>query len=265
MALVVYQGQFEPFASGVAKDSSGTIVPLVGALAFSMRFARSSVLAIDHASATILNPNAGLWQYAWQPGNTAIASSYEAWLTHTPTGGNPRDLPEFPIEIISHAPAVVYTGIVPVYATVQDFANYMADDLTAVPADAVAERLLRRAELEVDTLLAGFGAPYDDTGLKYAPSTDLTAPQFAALTRAVCAQAKYHLIMGDEFFDSWQYDSWQGPDFAAKGKLGYFSPRVALELAGQGIARSPGISSVVTSYLGSSQARLGLLTHLRAN
>jgi hypothetical protein len=151
------------------------------------------------------------------------------------------------------------------YATYVDFTTYLQDSALTLPNQATSERLLQRCELEVDTLLAGYGAPYDSTGLKYNPPTDLTTTQAAALSRAVCAQAGYHLVMGDEFFSQGQYDSWQGPDFAAKGKLPYFGPRVALELSGQGIARTPGVSSVSTSWYNSLAARLGGLGHVRAN
>jgi hypothetical protein len=149
------------------------------------------------------------------------------------------------------------------YATYVDFTSYLQDSGLTLPNQATSERLLQRCELEVDTLLAGFGVPNDSTGLKYDPATDLQAWQAAALSRAVCAQAEYHLVMGDEFFVQGQYDSWQGPDFAAKGELPYFGPKVSLELANTGIARAPGVTSVSTSYLGT--ARRGWLTNIRAN
>lgn len=150
------------------------------------------------------------------------------------------------------------------YATYADLEAYLEDSDVTVP-DEAGERLIARCEYEVDTLLAGFGVPNDSTGLKYDPTTDLEDWQSAALNRAVCAQAEYHLVMGDDFFVQGQYDSWQGPDFAAKGKLPYFGPKVALELAGTGIARTAGLSSIQTSFLGTEAARRGWLTNIRAN
>lgn len=151
------------------------------------------------------------------------------------------------------------------YASSTDLTAYLQDSDVTAPDPTPAERLLMRCELEVDTLLAGYGQPNDSTGLKYNPATDLQTWQAAKLNRAVCAQAEYHLVMGDDFFIQGQYDSWQGPDFAAKGKMPYFGPKVALELAGTGIARSAGLSSIETSFLGTEAARRGWLTNVRAN
>ncbi len=150
------------------------------------------------------------------------------------------------------------------YAQSDDLTAYLLDSGVSPPADSLAvDRLISRCEIDVDSLLIGFGVPNDSTGLKYDPSTDLIAFQAAALSRAVCAQAEYVLTQGPGFFVEGQYDSWQGPDFGAKGQLPYFGPRVALELAGTGLARTPGLSSIQTSSLATS-ARNGL-THIRAN
>jgi hypothetical protein len=152
------------------------------------------------------------------------------------------------------------------YAQLADLTAYLEDSDVSAPTDIFAgARLIERAEFEVDTLLVGFGQPSDETGLKYNPATDLQPWQAAALARAVCAQAEYRLIMGDEFFAQGQYDSWQGPDFAAKGKLPYFGPKVAYELNGTGIARTAGVSSISTSYLGTEASRRGWLSRIRAN
>lgn len=145
-------------------------------------------------------------------------------------------------------------------ADVEDYIEgWVTDD-----ADALA-RLMRRCELDVDTLLAGFGAPNDTSGLKYDPAADLQDWQSDALTRACCAQVEYRFAQGETFFVEGQYDSWQGPDFAAKGKLPYFGPKVSVELSRTGIARVPGVTSVSTSYLSSPVSRWGWLTNIRAN
>lgn len=151
------------------------------------------------------------------------------------------------------------------YSSYADLQAYLLDSSATVPDAPTSERLLQRCERDIDSLLIGFGVPNDSTGLKYTPSTDLQTWQAVALSRAVCAQAEYLLTQGPGFFVEGQYDSWQGPDFAAKGKLPYFGPKVALELAGTGIARTPGLSSINTSFLGSSASRRGWLTNLRAN
>lgn len=146
------------------------------------------------------------------------------------------------------------------YAQQADVESYIEGWVTD-NADALA-RLIQRCERDVDTLLLGFGVP-NSTGLKYAPATDLQDWQAAALARAVCAQVEYRFNSGESFMASGQYDSWQGPDFAAKGKLPYFGPKVAMELAGTGIARTSGLSSIATSSLGAN--RSGWLTNIRAN
>lgn len=156
---------------------------------------------------------------------------------------------------MSTTPTTYYAQQADVEAYIE---GWVTDD-----ANALA-RLIRRCELDVDTLLAGFGVPYDDSGLKYHPATDLQQWQTDALTRAVCAQVEYRFNQGEAFFTQDQYDSWQGPDFAAKGRLGYFGPKVSVELGRTGIARAAGVTSVSTSFLGARTNRVGL-DNVRAN
>lgn len=152
----------------------------------------------------------------------------------------------------------------PTYALQTDLEAYLEDSPLTMPAGGVADRLLGRAERDVDTLLVGYGALNATTGLKYDPAVDLEAWQVLALNRATCAQAEYRLRMGEDFFIVAQYDRQQGPDFTIEGELPYIGPQVERELQATGLIRAYGVKSVSTSAV-DPYSRYGLLGHVRAN
>lgn len=121
-----------------------------------------------------------------------------------------------------------------IYATITDCRDYIdtADDGVA---DADLEKVLDAAEHDVDNALI---TPVADnrsaTGLRYDPSA-LLPWQTVALTRAVCAQVEYRLVMGPDFFIQAQHDRVQGPDFRTFGRLPYLGPKAVRELEGSGL------------------------------
>lgn len=122
------------------------------------------------------------------------------------------------------------------YATQADFEAYVEGWTTE---DAAAlERLLQRAERDVDRLLSGVRGT-GVGGLKLIPA-DLETWQAEALARAVCAQGEYAITMGDEFLVRDQYDEAQGPQFRQKGKLSRIGPKVWIELDGVGLLAGSG-------------------------
>ena len=84
----------------------------------------------------------------------------------------------------------------PVYATAADLRDYAQDSGVMIPADdAEAERLLVRAELDVD-LIAG-PWPILSTGRKFDPPT-LPVTAREALRRSTCAQSVFRIAQGED-------------------------------------------------------------------
>lgn len=130
------------------------------------------------------------------------------------------------------------------YATLTDLRAYapVAADPGALN-DAAAQRVLDHAERDVDAQLAvPAGTARQPSGLKYDPAT-LEAWKRAALSRAVCAQAEYRLVMGEEFFIKAQHENVRGPDFSTSGRLPEIGPKVDRELAGTGLQRPSSASA----------------------
>lgn len=118
----------------------------------------------------------------------------------------------------------------PTYTTRADVEAYGV----TLPAGAEGDRLVDRAERDVDNLLGPY--PRDpDTGLKWDVAR-LYDWQAAALARAVAAQAEYLVAVGPAALVTPSATVVKGPDFeltydtaaAARPAVG---PRVALELA----------------------------------
>jgi hypothetical protein len=83
------------------------------------------------------------------------------------------------------------------YATEQDLEEYLLDaEGIDVPEGEAAERLLARAEADVDLVLGPI-ARNATTGRKIDPAT-LTTIQRAALSRATCAAAEWRLAMDED-------------------------------------------------------------------
>lgn len=128
------------------------------------------------------------------------------------------------------------------YATAADLRSYARDSGVTVPADdADAERVLDRAEIDVD-LIAG-PWPYLSTGRKFDPPT-LPVTAFQALRRGTCAQALFRLAQGEELLIG------TADGIAAIGGIAFSSsplprigPRVWEELAGHGLMVRSGIAA----------------------
>lgn len=88
---------------------------------------------------------------------------------------------------------IMGTGTGPAYATIEDLTAYLREDgipTARIPDDEAAERLLARAEREVDRAIGG--PPHPTRRRRLEPSL-LTAAQAEALARATCAQASFLL------------------------------------------------------------------------
>lgn len=112
------------------------------------------------------------------------------------------------------------------YATTADLAalieGFTVDD------SAAAERLLERAEREIDRVLGPWPL-LDATGLKMDPST-LSALDADVLRRATVAQAEYELTMGYDFFVRPQYAKTVANGVSIDGKAPRVGPKALTEL-----------------------------------
>lgn len=125
---------------------------------------------------------------------------------------------------------------VPTYATADDLRDYTGKSAQDLP-DEAALAVIRKSEADLDSL-AVVGRPVDeDTGRRFDPDT-LSVNEARALRDAVCAQAEYRLLMGDEFFIRPQHAEVSGPEFSTKGKLGRIGAQTITELrAAPGLIR----------------------------
>jgi hypothetical protein len=108
----------------------------------------------------------------------------------------------------------------PVYTTQVAFEAYVEGWVTD-NAQAL-ERLLMRAERDIDRILPYRYVDPTTSPLKVDP-LQLTVAAREGLSRATCAQAIYRFRIGEEHFETEQYESVAGPDFTVKGKL----PKIA--------------------------------------
>lgn len=115
------------------------------------------------------------------------------------------------------------------YATPTDFEAYV-EGWTTTDAPAL-DRLLARAERDIDGLASVLPTLDDTTGHKFDPAA-MSARDADVLKRATCAQAEYRFTMGEDFMRRAQLAEVQGPDFTTKGTLPYIGPKVMRELAG---------------------------------
>lgn len=122
----------------------------------------------------------------------------------------------------------------PTYTTQAAFEAYVEGWVT--DNGAALDRLLARAELDVDRLL-GPGSRVDATGLRYDP-TKLLPWEAEALSRAVCAQAEWRFARGEtDLVTAGSMKRVKGPDFevefsdASLAGRGLIGPKVGAELA----------------------------------
>lgn len=119
------------------------------------------------------------------------------------------------------------------YATVEDFKEYTDIPAEMLPDDDTIQKVLNRAELDVDRYIAG---TVDETsGLRVDPES-LPVWQLQYLVNATCAQAEYRLIVGEDFFIQGSNDEViQGPDFTISGTRRRFGIKAAQELRASGL------------------------------
>jgi hypothetical protein len=128
------------------------------------------------------------------------------------------------------------------YATVADLRAYVLDSGVLVAHDdPSAERVLQRAERDVDRLLGPY--PVLTTGRKRDPVL-LTAPQQQALARATCAAAEFRIAMGeDELVGVEDGIAAAGPVTFSKNPITRVAPKALEELAGSGLVTYSGTVS----------------------
>lgn len=128
------------------------------------------------------------------------------------------------------------------YATVEDFRSYAADILRSgeIPADDdAAERLIARAEQDVDRAIGG--PPHADTDRRVDPAT-IPAAQVAALSRATCAAAIFRIVQRERVLVGADDGliSAGSIQFRQIGWLPRQSPVMLEELAGYGLLQRSG-------------------------
>ena len=118
-----------------------------------------------------------------------------------------------------------------IYATAADLAPYVADNPDVpMPDDDAAERLLERAEGDVDRVCGPW--PILSTGRKFDPPT-LPVTSRVALSRATCAAAEYRLMVGEgELVGDAEYLPAMLTLVRPAGRI---SPRMVEELSGFGL------------------------------
>jgi len=100
----IFEGQVLPGIADTIKVGGGAF-DLTGATAvqFSMRRPWSATLAIDHATANIVDAPQGKVDYAWQAGDTDEAGDWLYWWTIIfPAGA--QDTPEGNLRVLAHSP-----------------------------------------------------------------------------------------------------------------------------------------------------------------
>ena len=129
----------------------------------------------------------------------------------------------------------------PAYASQADVESYIEGWTTTDPA--ALERVLERAERDIDGLLGDYGDRQPATGRKLDPGA-LTTHQSYALRRATCAQAEYRIELGEDFFVQAQYTYVAGPDFQRRGELPRIGPKVLPELADNGFTMAVPVATI---------------------
>jgi hypothetical protein len=112
------------------------------------------------------------------------------------------------------------------YAQTTDLELYI-EGFTVTDAPT-AERLLERAEREIDRSLGPFELNAA-TGLKIDPA-ELDTDQALVLTRATVAQAEYELEMGYDFFVRPRFDSVTSNGVSTRGRPPMLAPKASREL-----------------------------------
>src|SRR4051812_25054615 len=101
-----------------------------------------------------------------------------------------------------------------------------------MPADDAVERLLERAERDVDAVVGPW--PRFTTGLKFDPA-QLDVVQRAALARATCAAAEFRLVIGEDALVG--DEDYLPNEVTVLRRAATVSPKMLAELAGSGLVR----------------------------
>mgnify|MGYP001183648619 CR=1 FL=1 len=149
------RGQLQPPVSYlIAITQGGLAVPYVlgdADVTFSLSRLGEAGLSIDHAPATVVNPDAiapsdtdgCVVRYSWEPGDTDVADEYVGWFT---LAG--QDLPTVSIIISDRPPSTAGRYTSP--AKLKDFTGIVA--LKDEDDEWLSENLIPRAEAWVDSL-----------------------------------------------------------------------------------------------------------------
>lgn len=134
------------------------------------------------------------------------------------------------------------------YATLEDLKSYVEGNGIQLPSDPQLQRVLDRAERDVDSIAGPWPIVDTTTGRKFDPAA-LVEFQATQLRFATCAQAEYRLLQGETFMAKSQHqmvrleDDQGGSEFRA-GQLPYIGPKVVRELALGGLVRTSGVQMV---------------------
>lgn len=126
------------------------------------------------------------------------------------------------------------------YAQVSDLRSYVP--VTLPETNEQLTTLLRRCEVEIDEVIPRL-YPDDEPGVKIVPG-DETNLLLEGLRDATCAQAEYHLHMGEAFFVE-AYGASEGPDTSSKRKAPRISPKSMTELRRVGLVTMTGTMTQV--------------------
>jgi hypothetical protein len=131
--------------------------------------------------------------------------------------------------------------VAPVYAQRADALAYTEALVIQTGQEAQADRILERAEADVDHACGDwsiempsgrkFGDPYGSN-----PKA-LTDVQKLALKRATLAQFEFRVEYREKHFIHAQLPKVVGPDYATEGVLPVLAPKALRELAGSGLLR----------------------------
>lgn len=123
----------------------------------------------------------------------------------------------------------------PTYATVEQLREYVTG--TIPEDDTYLEKLLMECEVELDDQVPRL-YPNDEVGPKIIIE-DETNLLVDGLMKATCAQAEYHLHMGEAFFIE-AHGASEGPDTMSKRKAPRIAPKAMRELRRVGLVSTTG-------------------------
>ncbi len=142
------------------------------------------------------------------------------------------------------------------YATLE---QYKAHARTELPIDAVIQRALWDATLDVDNLLPG--NPDDLTGLRL-DVDELEVWRQDALARATVNQAEFRIYMGPDYFLTSSSEVITGPDFtidrsSASGSKRRWHPQTLVELRRAGLLMTGARAEAGSRYNSGNELRMG--------